>query len=768
MLTRPTLFTNAHQRDGQELHTVISITDGVTTWYIADKDMQLGATHIHGILQKHSGINERIDLMTKRWAVSNVTIQIANGYYKKSSTCGDVRFSDEIGDIYGKAFKVYLVAGGQTTSLTDWLLRFSGIVSKQPKYTSEAITIVASDLSKIKDVMLPKSLIGDTYAGAPADNLARHIPIVYGEFTKNLDGDDTGLAITECIQNSVPPKYVISDHVIDAITKLWVQVEQFPEQTEFEDLTTSVDDSGKGTGQVDAGGIGWYGVDDTEVRTWLFPKDNYTGEYDISAFSESITNFPLAVDKNSDTFAEVTDAVDTGTFGASYQEIYAAFTLDDYASGSEFVNEIGPIIATSVGFDTAITFQYKIDYPTGLVAGDWQTEPEIRLYYTMSGGADVYALEETLTVDGTAQAATLSYVTDPPDWNSDICWHPRIGSIDNADTEKMPATFVIYGKTEITTNMPVSGDFDADGVVENVTLLKIYDIRLEFRHRLKNSQWDNNQVFAECAGYEYDSWITSRSSNYADGDCIVDPAGIIESLLRNEMGFATGDIDLPSFISAENTSVEARINIHDGNDGYGFDFIQQIVEQSTFAFFFGAVGKAKLINMADSSPTTNVTIPFSHIKNGKINVKKSEYIYNEMELHSQYQQEYDSNFANVQTVENTTSQAENWGTRKYTSKWQNVSGTSALHVANHLIRSADGTAADDDGLWAEPHVEIELETAGFLYSHLELGDWIELDDATLDSQVLCYGASWSGKQFCIQQLSNGLYGTKIKAIELFG
>ena len=54
------------------------------------------------------------------------------------------------------------------------------------------------------------------------------------------------------------------------------------------------------------------------------------------------------------------------------------------------------------------------------------------------------------------------------------------------------------------------------------------------------------------------------------------------------MGLASADIDLPSFINAENTSVKARANVHNGNTMTAFELIRRISEQSTFIVAPGA------------------------------------------------------------------------------------------------------------------------------------------------------------------------------------
>jgi len=57
-------------------------------------------------------------------------------------------------------------------------------------------------------------------------------------------------------------------------------------------------------------------------------------------------------------------------------------------------------------------------------------------------------------------------------------------------------------------------------------------------------------------GRIFGSWIDedSRNNGYDAGDLISNPAYIIESLLRDELGLVTAQIDITSFDAAGNTS----------------------------------------------------------------------------------------------------------------------------------------------------------------------------------------------------------------------
>ena len=292
--------------------------------------------------------------------------------------------------------------------------------------------------------------------------------------------------------------------------------------------------------------------------------------------------------------------------------------------------------------------------------------------------------------------------------------------------------------------------------VEGDFILYLYCGHIEVSRGLPNDY----TLFYPCQGRAYGTWIDDHTaSGYVSTDLIEDPAGIIESILIDELGLTTSDIDMDSFDAAENSSVAARINIHNENAATSDSIIRQIAEQSTFAFAFTAGGKAKCIPLNVATPTTQLTIPLSWIKNGAISVSKTDYpVVNKLTVNSRYQQEYGETFADSDEYDDATSQGV-YGIRTGTVDWENIAGTSATHVAEHLVYATTG-------LWSNKHNQIDFELLALSGARIELGDWIELESASCDGRLLCFGASWSGKQFCVSKLAQGPYGTKVTAIEL--
>ncbi|KKL10388.1 hypothetical protein LCGC14_2556330, partial [marine sediment metagenome] len=266
--------------------------------------------------------------------------------------------------------------------------------------------------------------------------------------------------------------------------------------------------------------------------------------------------------------------------------------------------------------------------------------------------------------------------------------------------------------------------------------------------------------YAACSGSMFSAYIddAGRSNSYDEGDLITESGFMIEDILRNHVGVPAANIDTASYDAAANSSVEARLNIHANNKASSNIFIKQLVEQSTFRHCWTLDARSRLIPLNDTSPTTTVIIPFSHIKGGKIDVSHTSKTYNVLNIQHRFLQEYGDIFRDFTQIKHSTSSA---GEKHYDSSWENITGDSATHVGNHLVGNANS-------LFANKHLLVDLEMIDATGIHLQLGDYFELDSNTCDVQVRPKtGESWSGKQFLIYSIKHGMIGTKLKGIQLF-
>lgn len=328
-------------------------------------------------------------------------------------------------------------------------------------------------------------------------------------------------------------------------------------------------------------------------------------------------------------------------------------------------------------------------------------------------------------------------------------WHLRTHANQETD-DSFP--LALYMEFVTDTNEGLAAEYQGDGVTLNETLIKVYDVRFKVRHRIR----EVNNLFVSCQGREYGSWITGRGSAYSDGNVITDPAGIIESILRDDLGISGSSIDLPSFITAENTNIEARLNLHSDNRLLASDAIRMLAEQSTFAFIPLADGTYRLADLETTPGSVDRTIPFVHLTGVPI-CSQSKRLINHLEVKSRWLEERQE-FADYDEYDDTTSQGK-YGTWTQAVKWPNINGSSASTIANWLINATDG-------LLSTSHETINFKTFGVTQADLEPGDWIDLEDGPLDGRLLLQGATWSGTKFVIIDTKQSKKETAIKAVRL--
>jgi hypothetical protein len=85
--------------------------------------------------------------------------------------------------------------------------------------------------------------------------------------------------------------------------------------------------------------------------------------------------------------------------------------------------------------------------------------------------------------------------------------------------------------------------------------------------------------------------------------------------------------------------MDTQVNLHSGNEMWSDTLIRQICEQAPIAFCWNGLSKAYTIDLDDSSPTIEFTIPMSHIRNNTWKVSRSTWFVNKMKVFSRYQQE---------------------------------------------------------------------------------------------------------------------------------
>jgi hypothetical protein len=740
MLSNAT-FSAMADKSIAENHIIVKLSDGSTDYYFSDVNMDFGAIKVWDRLDaRRFTYKAGQDPIEKTWSVSSIKITLHNNPYRVDSSNNTLRPSDDLTGLFAQEAKVYLCAGSGDyidSFPSDCLLIFDGYIAPSYKYDNRKMEISLIDKSKLRNKKLPQNTVGDIYSSAPIEVFNKKIPIVYGTFTTNADDDDTcdytgaGLAIMYATENKNAPKMVVADHVVNAFTSpQFLHDEDIPDPLMIQTPTTNDNDSGRGTvtASLRAYAFLYPDVANHEQLTAVGP---YDPTKNATSWSNP-DNYENAFDRDLTTYAEPYDTYDDNVDIYSDSHFWLPYLgwLEDRMKDSPDEAVVQGKI-TQPGSASGTVFLWLMSSNTGQVFG--------------SGAPPA----DSINADGTYES---SGNIKPTIWTY---W------------DDMPHIILVHVNDE--------GSSNDDGTPDNFVMLNIYEVRLRIRFRPTNPRIG----FSQLTGREHGSWVTEsgRSNGFASGSGIVRGAMIIESILRDELGFVTSEIDTASFDDAMNGSTSMRINIHDDNQGMAWDIIKQLCEQNTYNFFYSGAGQAKLIPLNDSSPTTNKTFYYDQIvadRKGEaiISVKRRSIKATRGKIKSRHLREYGPDFyADFDEIANTTQES----ALSYSPSpveypielsWPNLEGSSVSHVANFYFRKRDGTGSDSNGLWAYEWIEIEFEIAGFVAAAVEPGDWIELDDTSIDTHLLCAGASWSGKQFLVEEITIQAFKTKIKAIEL--
>ena len=800
-----TLFSSQQFKSGTFNDWIIIIDDGSTTWYFSERTMRLGPVQTLDLLIKHSGIRNKIDPITSSWGVAGTTVTLSNAPYLKDGSGSYGRISDEFADIQGAG--IQLLVADSTTGAIDpptWpdppgsvpggfgasgldsapALRFLGTIADPITFDSKTVTIRAKSISESFNIGLPKlyapAVFGDydvPHRKFKQPVITRRIfqptgtdmlPINYGVWTPSDHGNiGVGLAVGIPVSGSlVIPEVITSSHPMKAVEEVWFSQQNV--DSKFTDgvqrfLTSTYITTNDQLGLVTPSSTAYMRVYPSgrfpilaDVQVEGEPPDGETYHFgnDPNEVTAIIPWTPAEIllinDKDNTTFAQLKDSTDFRTTDEDWDDpngvAFIYFTQG--SNGVTFPNvgdELGRIVGTS------------------FVEIYWTEEPGVNisnmstmLLHRKNGGfGDMIVFVGNNIPAGSQQSSPFSSTNAGLAYPLNLSAHYGFDFTNNKTMPTNPSTqldpFFPLVLVVRANNTDGSG---YNGIQNDQSLARINTLNLKLEYEPEGI----NDFYVAASGSMYESWIEGRGG-HSTGDLITDPAFIIEDILRTHIGLSTASIDTSSFSDAANSSVEARMNIHAENKSSVNTFIKQLAEQSTFAFCYASTGKARLIPLNDKTPVTSRIIPFSFIKNGKIRITKTPVYGNTLNIQHRYLQEEGGAYRDFSLFTNSVSQAAH-GEETQDAAFENITGASVDHIGEHLV-------SNSDSLWANEHLQVEVELIGFTGIDLEIGDYVEFEASSCDPQVKPYGDSWAGKQFLIVEPTHKWRGTKLKLIQLY-
>lgn len=718
-LTKPTEFDNNCEVTGERLDAVVSISDGTSTWYFSRRPIPggLGTTPVYPLLLQHSDIVDAMDWIGKSVRAADVTVTISNVEHYPSSGGTAIRMSELLADVMAGELKIYFIAGDTAAALSDCLLVFSGYVTDAPEYDSKTINIRAASKGKLINRKLPLLTVQDKWGAAPSPSLSLPLPIVYGTWDKpDLFGDDsdgTGLFRGVIVEDDQTPLYVISEHEMDDVDSAYAHLGE-----ELVGLKYVSDAYSAAQGS-------YVAVDITLTYTDFPLKAALPGVYDIEDY---VADDPEnAYDNNPATDATINDNYNdtgsilygTGTWGINNEVAFRRYLLTGECS-------------IKIGYKQLVRHEYP-DTSAENYAG--------RLYHYGSGVADYVAVFGESTMGDITFGSDTLYFFD---------YDPTLGHyVTSAD---LNATLNDDWVLAINNNQTTSW---ADGTEDNQWLCTIGELVLRLDFDLEQGE---RFCWSTGTGKKFGAWVDAggRDNGFDSGDVIDDPAMIIEDIARSYLALETADIDTDSFDDAINTDVDMRVNVFESTDA--LKLIQEISEQSTFAVFYSAAGKLTAVPLNDSTPSVDETIRVDQIADYHIQVSKTSDIINKLIIKSRFKA-HNNEFYDTDIFWDYYSQSDLDSDRSATYEWKYLVADSVDEVAAVYV-------ADEVGIWSQQHIKIEFAVPGYMMSHLQPGDWINLHQ---DADNICkpYGGSWDSRNLLVLEARKSMAGTTIKAMELY-
>lgn len=270
-------------------------------------------------------------------------------------------------------------------------------------------------------------------------------------------------------------------------------------------------------------------------------------------------------------------------------------------------------------------------------------------------------------------------------------------------------------------------------------LFGIQELRIHVQYTCKiQTEW---RIFAECEGRVYGSWIDDggRSNSYNQNDLIENPAHIIESILREDLGLVSADIDTDSFddVGGDLTSWDILASItHQIRTDLLFS---EIGLQSKIHAFFSSQGVAKIDMLDDSVTTEDDTFSLNDVnrKGWKLTQGDMKELINSVDIF--YDQHPLFGFQALLSATNSTSISDFNITRHKSINANFIKDSAvAISLKNHIL----GTT----GYWKDLQEYIEVKMHTFKFIPWELGELIE-PDSSFDAIMKLFSDNFGSASF---------------------
>lgn len=668
MLTTTATFDLYNMRPNIASSLIVKITGGSTVFYFSDRIISLTDSSIktQAVVVDFGTLSQKIDLFKKVSSISNVKLKLVNAPYSVATDgTGSVCLSDVLAadNIFNAAVEIYFWYEG-LIDIADCLKLFDGLAQPMTKVTPETLELNIFDNSVFYHRTVPTDLIDEaTFPASPIQARGKYIPLVYGTFSKNDSGYVGGLVEAYWIEGDT---VIVADHVCASVGAVWVFDPNVGKLAKIDSggWTANLDNGGRTTIAIEAG---------TKCSVYIYPT-----EY-VAPDDSYYADYPFVDPENSVDRADGTDLSITSP----------ALILDNTECNANM--------------------RYHFNESMG-DGGDWDAVFAEIWYDTLAPG-EITIL--SWLWEGTSQQASLNMeTTDGGDaWNSmDITSGVATDSLTWAD---LCVTDGTDNRLSILAALSVSGGETIVAVVDQVRY------RIDYFPPINIS----TRIFVECTGRKFGSWIDEggRSNSYNENDLIENPAHIIESVLRDELGLSASDVDVASFdsVGGDLSSWDIAANI--GSQIRSDLLFARIGFQSKTHTFFDSQGTAKIGILDDSGTSSDESFGKDDIerrKEIKISQGDIKQLINSVDvLWTPEIPDGEFGFQRNSSDTNSSSITTHRITKHKTLKAYYIyNDTVAGNFSDHFVASG--------GYWKDLQEILEVTMANWEYIYLEIGDII--------------------------------------------
>lgn len=754
------------------------------TIYLSDTDMQLGTDHVYGFLESVSEFGRGLDVYKLTYNAARAVITLSDRHYHRTSGTIPARLSDKLEMAHAGAFgdwnglhhalvELLIYPGSYATLIADCLSVYQGVVTR---YTAqgEKLIIYTDERRKVVHRDLPQRKFTRTlFPKMPAEVENETMPLVYGDHWEQEVLRKTGFAPADRIADW---KWLVADHVIDAFPTehrhgatgvqgimIWIDELQCWAKS-YAGVTFNVNDSGRATFTIDP--------DAAAFDVYVYPS----AAYPTSTGTDSANPVGLDAVKDFDASSKMSILANS----TNQAEVIFEWRQQGDESDDLKNNSIAEIPGPAT---TLFGFQLYGSKPGAI------TISSINLHFW--DGVSWIAFGSPVVGDlaiGEFKHYEMPANYAPGGAQGLLFWHFGTGYSSAGSPDRKPFKVrVRFNGSGWTANSTVvayvhetrfvqSCRMPKDSAVVGYKLVRrdaypnIDDYYLRGRERyvydrVAIQDIDAQIIGAPVQGREYGSWIDlgGRSNSHNAGQQITTAPGIVESLLRDELGVPTGDIDMPSFDAAltdTTYSRTAKLHLKSGARRNSKNIIETLCWEHGMALVHRPNGQLRLLRIPGSGELVATLTP-DDIYEQVPTIETTDVAVIRNEITFYYNRMADSGkYLRSRVVGPTLAVSQSrYGVIPDEFQLQSLSDITSSNRAiyDYLL--------DAYAILARPHMIVKFTARGFRFAHAEIGDRYRFAPLETREVRQRFGQSWSSVDLMIYEMlykTNGIQFTCIK------